>query len=140
MKIAITSLGPTLNAEVDPRFGRAHYLLIVNTDTLDVEAIENPNVAAGGGAGVQTAQIVVSKAAQAVLTGNCGPNAYRTLEAAGIAVYAGLSGVVREAVEAFNQGKLGPLEGPSVSDHFGAGGAAPGGGRGRGFGRGRAQA
>ncbi len=126
MKIAITSSEPTLNADMDPRFGRARYLLIVNSDTLDVEAIENPNVAAGGGAGIQTAQIVVSKAAQAVLTGNCGPNAYRTLEAAGIAVYAGLNGVVREVVEAFNQGTLKPLEGPSVGDHFGAGG-----GRGR---------
>jgi predicted Fe-Mo cluster-binding NifX family protein len=90
VKLAITSSGPTLDSQVDPRFGRAQYLLIVNTETLDLEAIENPNVTAGGGAGVQAAQMVVSRGAEAVLTGNCGPNAYRTLSAADIEVYAGV--------------------------------------------------
>lgn len=121
MKVAITSSGPTLDSQVDPRFGRAQYLLIVNTETLDVEAIGNPNVAAGGGAGVQAAQMVVSKGAEAVLTGNCGPNAYRTLTVADIEVYAGVSGTVRAAVEAFKQGQFSPLSGPTVPGHFGTG-------------------
>ena len=126
MKIAITSSGATLDSQVDPRFGRAQYLLIVNTETLDFEAIENPNVAAGGGAGVQAAQMVVSRGAEAVLTGNCGPNAYRTLSAADIEIYAGVSGTVRAAVEAFKRGQFSPLSGPSVSGHFGTGQAGDG--------------
>lgn len=126
MKVAITSSGPTLDSQVDPRFGRAQYLLIVNTETLDVEAVRNPNVAAGGGAGVQAAQAVVSKGAEAVLTGNCGPNAFRTLEAAGVKVYAGVTGTVRAAVEALSQGQFGPLAGPSVPGHFGTGQDDPG--------------
>ena len=121
MKIAITSSGPTLDSQVDPRFGRAQYLLVVSTEALDVDAVENPNVAAGGGAGVQTAQMVISRGAEAVLTGNCGPNAFRTLGAAGVKVYAGVSGTVRAAVEEFMRGELRHLSGPSVSGHFGTG-------------------
>ena len=121
MKIAVTSCGNTPESQVDPRFGRAEYLLIVDTDTLDVEPVQNPNVAAGGGAGIQTSQMVVGKGAQAVLTGNCGPNAYRTLDAASIKVYAGVTGSVRAAVEALKQGDLDPLSGPSVPGHFGTG-------------------
>lgn len=121
MRAAITSSGPTLDSQVDPRFGRARYVLIVDTDSLGVEPIENPNVAAGGGAGVQTSQIVIGRSVDAVLTGNCGPNAYRTLNAANVHVYAGVSGTVRAAVEAFRRGELTPLSGPSVPGHFGTG-------------------
>ena len=106
MKIAITSTAPDLDAEMDPRFGRAQYLLIVETETLEFEAIENPNIAAGGGAGIQTSQMIAGKSAEAVLTGNCGPNAYQTLSAAGVQVYVGLSGPVRRVVEAFKRGEL----------------------------------
>jgi len=122
MKIAVSSTGPDLDAQVDPRFGRAQHLLIVDTDDLEFEAVANPNVAAGGGAGIQTAQMIANKGAEAVLTGNCGPNAYRTLVAAGIQVYAGVSGSVRDAIDAFKGGKLGPLSEPSVPGHFGMGG------------------
>lgn len=121
MKIAITSSGPTLNSQVDPRFGRAQYLLIVDTDSFDVEAIENPNVAAGGGAGIQSAQMVISKGVKAVLTGNCGPNAYRVLEAANVKVYTGLSTTARATVEAFVRGHPQPLSEASVPGHFGLG-------------------
>jgi predicted Fe-Mo cluster-binding NifX family protein len=121
VRIAITSSGPMLDSEIDPRFGRARYVLIVDTDSLSVEPIENPNVAAGGGAGVQTSQMVIGRSVGAVLTGNCGPNAYRTLNAANVQVYAGVSGTVRAAIEAFTRGELGPLSGPSVPGHFGSG-------------------
>ena len=113
-----------LDSEVDPRFGRAQYLLIVDTETLDIEPIQNANVAAGGGAGIQAAQVVVSKGIAAVLTGNCGPNAYRTLSAANVEIYAGVSGTARAAVEAFKRGDLSPLSGPSVPGHFGTGQAS----------------
>jgi len=136
MRIAVTSTGPDLDAEIDPRFGRAQYLLLVDTDSLEFEAVQNPNIAAGGGAGVQTSQMIASKGAEAILTGNCGPNAYRTLSAAGVQVYVGLSGTVRDAVEAFKRGELQPVGGPSVPGHFGTGGASPGMGRGRGMGGG----
>jgi predicted Fe-Mo cluster-binding NifX family protein len=126
VKVAITSAGADLDAQVDPRFGRAQYLLVVDTDTLDFEAVPNPNVDAGGGAGIQTAQLVVSKGAEAVLTGNCGPNAYRTLSAADAKVYAGVSGSVRAAIESLKRGELQPLAGPSVAERFGSG--APGSG------------
>ena len=121
MKIAITSAGATLDSQVDPRFGRAQYLLIVDTDSLDVEAIDNPNVVAGGGAGIQTAQMVADRGAQAVLTGNCGPNAFRTLNAADIQIYTNVSGAVRDAIESLKRGVLQPISGPSVGGHFGLG-------------------
>jgi predicted Fe-Mo cluster-binding NifX family protein len=136
MKIAITSTAPDLDAEMDPRFGRARYLLIVETETLEFEAIENPNIAAGGGAGIQTAQMIAGKGAEALLTGNCGPNAYQTLSAAGVQVYVGLSGPVRRAMEALKRGELQPIAGPSVPGHFGIG-MGRGAGRGMGMGRGR---
>jgi predicted Fe-Mo cluster-binding NifX family protein len=137
MKIAVSSTGPDLDAQVDPRFGRAQYLLVVDTDTLEFEALQNPNVAAGGGAGIQTAQMIAAKGAQAVLTGNCGPNAFQTLSAAGIAVHVGATGTVREVVERFKRGEFQATAGPSVPGHFGLGmGAAPGAGFGRGMGMG----
>jgi predicted Fe-Mo cluster-binding NifX family protein len=126
MKIAVSSTGPNLDAQVDPRFGRAQYLLIVDIESLEFEAVENPNVAAGGGAGIQTAQMIASKGAEAVVTGNCGPNAYQTLAAAGIGVHIGASGTVREAVERFKRGEFQAALGPSVPSHFGTGGGTSG--------------
>jgi predicted Fe-Mo cluster-binding NifX family protein len=139
MKIAVSSTGPDLDAQVDPRFGRAQYLLVVDTDTLEFEALQNPNVAAGGGAGIQTAQMIAAKGAQAVLTGNCGPNAYQTLSAAGITVHVGATGTVREAVERFKRGEFQATAAASVPGHFGLGMGAGmgGGGRGMGMGGGR---
>jgi predicted Fe-Mo cluster-binding NifX family protein len=143
MKIAVTSTAPDLDAEIDPRFGRAQYLLVVDTADLQYEAIENPNMTAGMGAGIQTAQMLSARGVEAVLTGNCGPNAYQTLSAAGIQICVGLGGRVREAVEAFSNGDLQSTAQPSVPGHFGigmAGGAGggmdPGMGMGRGTGRG----
>jgi predicted Fe-Mo cluster-binding NifX family protein len=128
MKVAVSSTGPDLDAQVDPRFGRAQYLLVVDIDSLEFEALENPNMAAGGGAGIQTAQMIAAKGAEAVITGNCGPNAYRTLAAAGIGVHVGASGTVRQAIEDFKSGKYQATTGPSVPGHFGMGGG-PGAGR-----------
>jgi len=73
-----------------------------------LEAIQNPAVAAPGGAGIQSAQLVVDKGVEAVITGNVGPNAYQVLSSAGIAVYVGNFKSVREAVEAYRSGKLQP--------------------------------
>ena len=127
MKIAVTATGPTLDDQVDARFGRCPCFLIVNSESLDFEAVENPNLALGGGAGIQSAQMMSEKGVEVVLTGNCGPNAFRTFGAAGIQVIVGVSGTARQAVEAFGAGRLAPADGPNVASHFGmGGGAAPG--------------
>ena len=122
MKIAITSTGKTLESDVDPRFGRAAYFIIVDTDTMEFNAAENANVAVGGGAGVGSAKTVIDAGAQAILTGNCGPNAERTLTAGGVKLYAGVTGTVKEAAESFKSGKLTQTSGPNVQSHFGTGG------------------
>jgi predicted Fe-Mo cluster-binding NifX family protein len=134
MRIAVSSMGPGLDAEVDPRFGRCQYFIVVDPKTLDYEAIENSNIAASGGAGIASAQAVAEKEVQAVLTGNCGPNAYSTLSAAGIQVITGVTGTVREAIDQYNKGQFAAASQPSVSAHSGMGGTGKGAGSGRGAG------
>jgi predicted Fe-Mo cluster-binding NifX family protein len=119
MKIAITSAGKTLDSQVDSRFGRAAHIIIIDTETMDFSVLENENAAAGGGAGINTAKAVIDADAKTVLTGNCGPNAGRTLNAAGIKLYTGITGTVAEAVELFKNGKLTEASGPNVKSHFG---------------------
>ena len=121
MKIAITSRGKDLNAEVDSRFGRCQYFIIYNTETGEHEVIDNTSVSLGGGAGIQSAQTLAERDVEAVLTGNVGPNAFQTLSAAGITIYAGVSGKVTDAIDKFRKGALKPYGAPSVGDHFGAG-------------------
>ncbi len=136
MKIAVSSTGPTLDDLVEMRFGRSVYFLIIDTDTLEFEAIQNPNIALGGGAGTQSAQLMANKGASVVLTGNCGPNAFRTFGAAGIQIITGVSGRVRGAVEQFKSGSLNASSVPNVGSHFGMGsGMGKRCGGGGGFGR-----
>jgi predicted Fe-Mo cluster-binding NifX family protein len=126
MKIAVTSQGNSLDDQVDPRFGRCAYFLIVETETMVVEPVENSNVALGGGAGIQSAQLMAQFDVKAILTGNCGPNAFQTLNAAGIEVIIGASGNVRDVVERFKSGSISSTQAPNVASHFGMGtGAAP---------------
>ncbi|MBW1817339.1 MAG: NifB/NifX family molybdenum-iron cluster-binding protein [Deltaproteobacteria bacterium] len=106
MKIAVSANGNDLDASIDPRFGRCAFFLVVDPETMTFEAYDNENIALGGGAGIQSAQFVASKGVKAVITGNCGPNAVRTLSAAGIDVVMGQSGTVAQAVEAYKRGKL----------------------------------
>lgn len=124
MRIAITAKGQTLDHAVDPRFGRCPYFIVVDTETMATEAIENPNTSLGGGAGIQSAQVMAEKNVEAVLTGNCGPNAYRTLDAAGIRVVVDLAGTVRDAVEQFKGGTTPHSGGPNVDSHFGTSSAS----------------
>lgn len=97
MKIAVTSTGPTLDAVVETRFGRCAYFLCIDLDTDAQEAIPNPNIALGGGAGPQSAQLLADKAVSVVLTGNCGPNAFQTFGAAGIQVINGIYSLMRKS-------------------------------------------
>jgi len=132
MRIAISTNGKTMDAVVDPRFGRCQYFIIVDPDTMQFDSVENPSITASGGAGVSTAQTIASKGIEAVLTGNCGPNAYQVLSPAGIKVITGVSGKVRDAVQSYKSGNLEDSTQPNVADHFGMGGI-----RGMGMGRGR---
>ena len=133
MKIALSATAPGLDAEVDPRFGRCQYFIIVDPQSMEFEALDNSNAMAAGGAGISTAQMIASKAVEVVLTGNCGPNAYQALSAAGIQVITGVSGRIKDAVEAYKAGKLQRSAQPSVGSHYGMG---VGGGMGRGMGMG----
>ncbi|MFH1382691.1 MAG: NifB/NifX family molybdenum-iron cluster-binding protein [Chloroflexota bacterium] len=128
MKIAITAMAASLDADIDPRFGRCRYFIVADPDTMEFEALENSGTMAGGGAGVSTAQTIAEKGVEVVLTGNCGPNAYQVLEAAGIKVVTGVSGKVQNAIQNYKSGKLKAIPQPNVAEHFGMG---------RGMGRGR---
>jgi predicted Fe-Mo cluster-binding NifX family protein len=135
MKVAVSAAGPSLDSPIDPRFGRCQYLLIVDSESLDFEAVENPAVMAPGGAGIQAAELVASMGAGAVITGNCGPNAYQVLSAAGIDIFVGASGSVHQAIEAYKRGELQATPGPSVGPYSGIE-PGMGGGMGRGMGGG----
>ena len=119
MKIAVTSKGPELDSQIDPRFGRAAYILIVDTSSMNVEVLDNEeNLNAFKGAGIQAASMISDKSAQVLLTGHCGPNAFKTLAAADIKVINDVNGTVREAVTAFNEGKLSFAEVSDVEGYW----------------------
>jgi predicted Fe-Mo cluster-binding NifX family protein len=122
MKVCISASTNDLNAPIDPRFGRAQGFLLVDTETMAYEFVDNQAIMASGGAGTQAAQLISDKGARAVLTGNVGPNAFNALTAAGIPIYVGLNCSAREAVEKFRQGLLQPVSSPSVGAHAGMGG------------------
>jgi predicted Fe-Mo cluster-binding NifX family protein len=120
---------------MDPRFGRCQYFLIVDPQSLEMEALENPNIGASGGAGIQSAQFVANKGVEAIITGQVGPNAFTTLQAAGMKILVGASGKVRDMLEKYKKGQLTSYaQGPTARAHTGM---AMGGGRGMGRGMGR---
>ena len=123
MKIAISSSGQNLDSQVDPRSGRAEYFIIVETESMEFEVLNNENIDASGGAGINTAKSLVDEGVKAVLTGNCGPNAQRTLNAAGLKLYTGVSGTISDTVELFKSGKLNEAVQANVDAHFGMGNA-----------------
>lgn len=119
MKIAVTSTGRELTSEMDPRFGRAAYFLIVDPDTLDFEPVENSqNLNLPQGAGIQAGKTVANKRVDTLITGNCGPKAFRTLRAAGIRVITDVNGKVIDAVEKFKNGELEQADQANVEGHW----------------------
>jgi len=130
MKICVSAVANSLNAQLDPRFGRCPYFVIVDSESMQFEAIPNMASGAMGGAGIQAAQIIANKGVKVVITGNVGPNAFQALSAAGIKIVTGAFGTVREVVEKYKKGELSETNAPSVGGHFGMG-------RGQGQGRGR---
>jgi len=121
MKICVSATANNLEAQLDPRFGRCSYLVIVDSETMQFEATPNTAAGATGGAGIQAAQTTVDKGVKVVITGNVGPNAFDALSAAGIEIVTGASGTVREVVEKFKRGELGKTGAPTVGEHSGMG-------------------
>ncbi|NLX07823.1 MAG: dinitrogenase iron-molybdenum cofactor biosynthesis protein [Phycisphaerae bacterium] len=119
MKIAISTQGPALSDAMDPRFGRAKFFVVVDSETGVGEAFNNSvNLNAAQGAGIQSAARVVELGAAAVITGHMGPKAFAALQAGGVAVYTGASGTAAEALEQFKASKLSKADGADVEGHW----------------------
>jgi predicted Fe-Mo cluster-binding NifX family protein len=133
MKIVVSANGAGLDAPASPVFGRCPTYVFVDTDSMKSESVENPAINAAGGAGIQAAQFIVERGAQAVISGNVGPNAFGVLQSANVPVYLFSGGMVRQAVEGYKNGQLSTTGGANVQAHAGMGGGR---GMGRGLGRG----
>lgn len=117
MKIAVSSKGKDLDSQVDPRFGRCAFFMIVETNDMSFEAFDNASISLGGGAGIQAAQFVSSKGAKAIITGSVGPNAVQTLSAARVETFIGQSGTIKEVIERYTRGEINSTSTPNVTEH-----------------------
>ncbi len=118
MLIAVTAQGRDLKGEVDPRFGRANHFVLVDSKTMDFHVAENhQSLNLPQGAGIQAAQNVANHEPEVVLTGNCGPKAFKTLQAAGVRVVVGVSGKIEDAIQAYLRGELEHAEDANVEGH-----------------------
>ena len=119
MNIAITSQGKGIDSNIDPRFGRASSFIVYDIDTDEFATIENTqNLNAAQGAGIQTAQNVIGTGATAVITGNCGPKAFRVLSAGDVKVFKGIDSSVKENIEKYKNNKLEELKNANVEGHW----------------------
>ena len=119
MKIAVSVENPNLDAQVDPRFGKASYFVLVDSETMAWEALESrQNLGLPQGADIQAAWAVLNRSPEVVLTGNCGSKAYKVLEARGIRICLGVKDTAREAVQGYLDGRYKPAKGPNVERHW----------------------
>ena len=121
MKIAITAQGKELSSEIDLRFGRAKWIIVVvvDSETGDFTAYDNVvNLNATQGAGIQTGQNIANTGVEAVITGNVGPNAFKTLNAAGVKIFLAETQTVQQALDSFKAGKLKEGNGANVEGHW----------------------
>jgi predicted Fe-Mo cluster-binding NifX family protein len=119
MRIAVTSTGKELISDMDPRFGRAKYFVIVDSETLEYEVAENKqNLNLPQGAGIQAAKTIVDQKVDVLISGNCGPKAFQVLNAGGVIVVTGAHGRVIDAVTQYKSGKLETTDGPNVEGHW----------------------
>ena len=117
MIICFSATGETLDAQIDPTFGRAAHFLFVDSETNDLQSVTNSPGAHG--AGVQSAQLVIDRSASVVITGRIGPNAFSVLGTAGVKVHVNASGTVRDALAAFQAGTLDQTDAPTGRQHQG---------------------
>jgi predicted Fe-Mo cluster-binding NifX family protein len=119
MKLAVTSQGNNLQSRLDPRFGRAKYFLVVDTETGAFSAVDNAvNLNAAQGAGIQAGKRVAELGVNDLITGHVGPKAFSTLRAAGVRIHTGASGTVADAIEQFKAGKLKAAGSADVEGHW----------------------
>jgi len=123
VKVCISSTGNSLDSKMDPRFGRASYFAILDTETSNFEIIENEASISGGGAGITSGQLMVDKGVKALVTGNVGPNAMDVLKAAGIDIYKGCSASLKDNLDKLKKDELEKIN-STVPSHFGMGGGA----------------
>jgi predicted Fe-Mo cluster-binding NifX family protein len=117
--VCFTTSGDDLDAPFDARFGRAPKYLIYDTENNTFRMADNSGSAqASHGAGIQAAQAVANLGVKAVVTGHCGPKAFRALNAAGVDIYNTNAATVAEALEAFSTGALKPVGAPDVAGHW----------------------
>jgi predicted Fe-Mo cluster-binding NifX family protein len=121
MKIAISAMDKDPNAQIDPRFGRAPYFVMVDTETMDFQMFDNDSCNHPSGAGIQTASFIAALGVGAVLTGNCGPKAMQALTEAGIQVFTGHGGTVQEAVDRYTNGSMTATVTATVAEKSGIG-------------------
>lgn len=119
MKIAVSAQGNSLGSEVDPRFGRCKYFIIMDLDHEEVEVIENEAKNFASGAGIKSATLVVEAGVEAVLTGQLGPKATRVLQSGNVKMYCNVAGTIAQAVERFKQGEFSEVTKPTVQAHSG---------------------
>lgn len=119
MKIAVTAQGKELSSEIDPRFGRAKWLIVIDTESGDFQAHDNVvNLNAAQGAGIQTGQNIANLDVEAVITCSVGPNAFKTLNAAGVKIFLAEKQAVSEVIETFKAGKLKQVDQANVEGHW----------------------
>jgi predicted Fe-Mo cluster-binding NifX family protein len=119
MKIVVTATGKDVSGDMDPRFGRAKYFIVVDTDTNAAVAHDNAqNLNAAQGAGIQSAETVVRLGAQAVVSGNVGPKAFRALNAAGVKMFLAGEGTVADAIRKYKAGELKEISAANVEGHW----------------------
>jgi predicted Fe-Mo cluster-binding NifX family protein len=118
MKILISTSSPDIDSQVDPRFGRSAFFLLVDPDTFEWQSLPNPALSAPGGAGIQAAQFAVSQGCHAVISGHFGPNAAEALQVAGISTYLfGSSQTVHQVIDRYNTGQLELAGAPTPASH-----------------------
>jgi predicted Fe-Mo cluster-binding NifX family protein len=119
MKIAVTSTGNELISDVDPRFGRAKYFIVVDPKTLEYDVVENKqNLYSAHGAGIQAAKTLVDQNVDVLISGNCGPQAFDVLNVAGSKVVTSAKGRVIDAIIQYKSGELQTVDAPNVEGHW----------------------
>lgn len=119
MKIAVTSTGKDLESNMDPRFGRAEYFVIVDPETMKYEVVENAqNLSLAQGAGIQAGKTIADHGVDTLITGNCGPKAFMVLQNAGVKIIIGASGKISDVISQYKKGELKTTDGANVEGHW----------------------
>jgi len=119
VKIAVSSTGQELSSDLDPRFGRAACFVIYDLDSNEAYAVENTqNFDLPQGAGIQAAKTIVDHQASVLITGHCGPKAFKVLQSAGVQIVTGARGKVADVLQQYRRGEFKRAEEPDVDGHW----------------------